>query len=187
MIPDGAPAVEITHLTRALVRGDEGAWVRVYESYNGRIFRYALVLLHGDEAAAWEVVQTTFTRMARNIRPFSDEHVFWHWIARIARTAIIDDLRKSNRHESLLGEMERNLPETPDSDAPWLELLDRALAQLDDEYRVILTEKYFSGASIREIAATLSLSEKAAESRLTRARQKLRETMLVLLNHEPKK
>ena len=51
------------------------------------------------------------------------------------------------------------------------------LQKLDTETRHLLHLKYDQNRSVREIALELNLSEKAVESRLTRARQKLRKLL----------
>jgi RNA polymerase sigma factor (sigma-70 family) len=55
---------------------------------------------------------------------------------------------------------------------------------LDPEDRVVLEKKYFEECSVREIAAELGTTEKAVESRLSRVRTKLKESVLKGLNHE---
>jgi len=63
--------------------------------------------------------------------------------------------------------------------------LDHALAALTPDDRALLHEKYFSGASVRDLAEKRSVSVKAAESRLTRARAELRNHLLAALrSHE---
>ena len=63
--------------------------------------------------------------------------------------------------------------------------LDCALSRLPETDRALLEAKYFSGKSMRTIAQQLSISPKAVESRLTRARETLRrELRTALQNHE---
>jgi RNA polymerase sigma factor (sigma-70 family) len=170
--------------TRAMVRGDEAAWVSFHRDYNGRIHRYLLVLLKGNDEVASEVLQITFTRLARHMREFHEEAVMWSWITRLARTALIDELRKRGRREESL----RELAEEPAAEqlerTDWSELLQQALAQIETPERELLQRKYVQGQSVREIASGGMDSEKAVESRITRARAKLRAAMLRLLQRE---
>ena len=50
--------------------------------------------------------------------------------------------------------------------------------------RELLERKYFAGDAVRELAGTLGTTEKAIESRLTRARQKLKSGILARLRNE---
>ena len=174
---------DVATLTRAMVRGDEAAWVRFHREYSGRIQRYLLVLLKGDDELANEILQVTFTRIARHMREFSEETVLWHWLTRLARTAVVDELRKRGRREESLRELAQESSESNEPD-DWSELLAQALAQLEPAERELLECKYLEGRSVREIAGTSADSEKAVESRITRARAKLRARMLQLLRRE---
>jgi RNA polymerase sigma-70 factor (ECF subfamily) len=174
---------DVAALTRAMVRGDEAAWVNFHREYSGRIHRYLLVLLKGDDEVASEVLQVTFTRIARHVREFSEETVLWHWTTRLARTALIDELRKRGRREESLRELAQE-PSGESEREDWSELLQQALAQMETAERELLQHKYLEGQSVREIASDSGGSEKAVESRITRARVKLRALMIQLLRRE---
>ena len=178
------PSADMAKLTRALARGDEAAWIHFHEQYSGRIYRYLLVLLRGNHDLAVELLQVTFTRVARHIRVFHQEKILWHWLARIARTAVIDELRKTEHRDNLMNAVASATDATTDPEEYCHELLGEALAQLEQDYRDLLSGKYIEGLSIRELASASGDSEKAVESRLVRARQKLREIMLILLRRE---
>ena len=83
-------------------------------------------------------------------------------------------------------EADENMEARDHAHESWLQAaLDSALAQLDEPERALLAAKYFSGLDVRTVAAQLGVSEKAAESRLTRARAALREKLAALLaTHE---
>ena len=63
-------------------------------------------------------------------------------------------------------------------------LLVEELKQLPAEDRALVEGKYLQGTSIRELAAQLRLTDRAAESRLARIRLRLREQLLRKLKHE---
>ena len=64
------------------------------------------------------------------------------------------------------------------------EAVSRALTQLPVEEAGLLRRKYHEGASIRELAVGLNLSEEAVESRLSRARKALRDAVFLILKHD---
>lgn len=175
---------EIATLTRAMVRGDEAAWVGFHADYSGRVHRYLLVLLRGDEDTAGELLQVTFTRVAKHIRCFDDEQIFWHWLARIARTVAIDEVRKTGTREGMRRQIEATPAEHEPGEEHWAELLETGLHRLEPDYRELLTRKYLDGVAVRDLAAARGVSEKAIESKLVRAREKLRQTMLELAKRE---
>ena len=57
-----------------------------------------------------------------------------------------------------------------------------SLATLDPEDRALLEAKYFSGSDVKSLAEKLTLTPKAIESRLTRARAELRRRLEVALS-----
>ena len=183
---DRAP--KIAALTSQMARGDENAYRKFYELYFGRLLRYLLVLTH-DEEVAREALQRTFLRVVRHARPFGSEEMFWSWLTVLARSSVADESRRLKRYFSFLGrfftqkqvEAEAAKDET---DARLLELMDSNLALLPEDDRKLLQRKYLDREPVRQIAERTQLSEKAIESRLVRARQKLKERILEQLNHE---
>ncbi|MCH5374930.1 MAG: sigma-70 family RNA polymerase sigma factor, partial [Planctomycetes bacterium] len=61
------------------------------------------------------------------------------------------------------------------------EMVNATMAQLPAHYREALEAKYVSGRTTRDIALTLSMSEKAVDSLLTRARKAFRATFAALV------
>jgi RNA polymerase sigma factor (sigma-70 family) len=64
------------------------------------------------------------------------------------------------------------------------EIATAALAALPVDERQLLEGKYYRRATVRELAGESGLSEKAVESRLLRARAKVKEYILERLKHE---
>lgn len=180
-------------MTRAMVQGDENAYRNFHETYFQRLFRYLLVVAGGDEEAAREAVQSTFLRVVRYLKPFDEEAQFWNWLTVLARTALADQRRKRSRYRAFLerftGQARVELEAAPtadgEADAQLLAALEQSLGRLPVEERALVERKYFRRESVREIATSLQLSEKAVESRLARVRQRLKGEVLTALKHEP--
>ena len=60
------------------------------------------------------------------------------------------------------------------------ELVNATMSQLPPHYREALEGKYLGGKSVRDLADSWNVSEKAVESQLTRARKAFRATFLTL-------
>ena len=176
-----------------MTRGDENAYRTFHEAYFQRLFRYLLVVAAGDEDAAREAVQSTFLRVVRYIKPFDEERRFWNWLTVLARTALADQQRKRSRYRAFLerftGHARTETQATPaadgQADAQLLAALEHCVHRLPLEERELVERKYFGRESVRAIAASLQISEKAVESRLTRVRGKLKAETLSGLKHEP--
>lgn len=181
-------AGEIGRLTEALARGDEEAFQTFFDRYFARLLRYLIVITR-DEESARDALQETLRRMVRHVRRFDDEQAFWDWLVVVARSAARDGARKGRRYRSLLerflkhARIENDVRHGNGGFAREQgELLTRAVNSLPEDQRHLIQQKYWNGRSVRELATDLSLSEKAVESRLLRARRRLRE---IIQNHRP--
>ncbi len=188
-----APQADIADLTRRMAQGDEDSFREFHERYYERLYRLTLVLTCGCETDARDTLQETLFRVARYVRVFEEEEIFWCWLSALARSAVRDAGRKRRRYLALIQNYVRQwlpLQAGPQQDADQqLELmLLRCLSELELEDRLLVEGKYLHDMSVRDLAAKTGLSEKAVESRLLRLRRQLRERLLRKLkeyDHEP--
>jgi RNA polymerase sigma-70 factor (ECF subfamily) len=184
--PGAAP--DIARLTSRMAKNDEAAWRMFYELYFNRLLGYLLVVTAGREEAAREALQATLVRVVRHIRRFEAEPVFWSWLTVLARSSVVDAERKRSRYAALLERFFQSEPAAepadPETEGRLQRLLEKNLAGLGAADRVLIEQKYFNGASVRDIAADTGATEKSVESRLVRIRRQLRETILSALKHE---
>jgi RNA polymerase sigma-70 factor (ECF subfamily) len=177
-----APAEDVAAFTARLAAADDAAWTEAHRRYAPRLFRYLLVATRGDEQTAGDAMQAAFVRAVRHARVFHTEEAHWGWLTLLARHALADARRAAGRWRAFLARFTRPMPGPPWCEPdPLPELLDQALAGLPETERSLLERKYFAAASIRELAIDAGVSEKAIESRLTRARQRLRQSILLQL------
>ena len=175
----------VAELTRRMAAGDETAYRLFYEAYFDRLWRYLIVVTAGNEDAAREALQATLTRVVRHIRVFSSEPVLWSWLTVLARSALTDQTRKHRRYLAFLHRFSQHtVTESASSDERLHQLLERHIAALPEDERQLVEAKYFARRSVRDIAAELQTTEKTIESRLTRIRQKLKNTVLAELKNE---
>jgi len=189
---DSRDTLDVAALTRQLVAGDESAYRVFHDAYFDRLSHYLLVVTAGNEDATREALQETFRRLVRHIRVFSDEAAFWSWLTVLARSARSDENRKRRRYLAFLDRFTQHAAidhasANDDRHGKDLEvLLERNMDGLPAEERALLEAKYYDHRSVREIAEQLQTTEKAIESRLVRARQKLKQALLAELKHEPR-
>lgn len=183
-----APLSPLLRLTRGMERGEDEAWRTFHREHGPGLFRQLLAGAFGDHAVAAEALQHTYLRVARHVRPCDSVPEFAGWLRVVARSALYDCLRREQRQRAL---RQRHLAETAGGAAEAAAeerlhaALDAALAGLAPADRGLLEAKYFAGTSVRSLAAQLGITEKAAESRLTRARGELRARLLAdLSRHE---
>lgn len=187
---DPRDTLDVAALTRKLVAGDETAYRVFHHAYFDRLSHYLLVVTGGNEDATREALQETFRRVVRHIRVFSDEATLWSWLTVLARSARADESRKRRRYLAFLDRFTQHTAieraaTDDDRDGKNLEvLLEQNLSGLPAEERTLLEAKYYDHRSVREIAEQLQTTEKTIESRLVRARQKLKQALLADLKHE---
>jgi RNA polymerase sigma-70 factor (ECF subfamily) len=170
-------------LAASVARGDEAAFRQLYDRYQPRLFRLALVLGRGDESLAQDMVQSVFVTAAAKLRRVDGEEHLWNWLARVARQQLAKAWRQ--RDPAMVGMAD--LPEPPDAvkpDSVLEESLDAALLAMDAEERQLIEWFYFDRLSHQEIAGQLNATPKAVSGRLERARAKLRSLMTRRLSHE---
>lgn len=183
-LPAAVPASTATALLTARLRtADEDAYREFYDLYARRLHAYLFVISRGNEALAAELLQETMLRVARYIRVFEDEEIFWGWLTNLARSCAIDEGRKRNRYLAMLQRFWDRLTSEHSAEAPSSSVTEEILALLPEEERTLLEQKYLHGLSVKELALFCGASEKAIESRLTRARQRLKE--LISSRKEP--
>ncbi|MGJ8698119.1 MAG: RNA polymerase sigma factor [Verrucomicrobiaceae bacterium] len=162
----------------SLHAGQEAAWGEFYHQYNHRIRAYLRALWLGPEHHLDDLLQLTLLRAVKHIgkaRTLPDEAAFWSWLTVLARSVVADHGRRNSRFQRFLKRFHLEPKEKArPAPAPHLE---PAIEKLDPTSRRLLLLKYRDHLPVRQIAATLNLSEKAVESRLTRARNKLRKLL----------
>lgn len=165
-----APDREIRELTGAMTSGCETAWNGFYNTYHRRLKGYLVVCWKGESAAVDDLLQETLLRAVKHMRAFDSEEALWSWLTVLAKSAVVDHGRKVSRFRRFLRAFvpERIVKIPPD------EVLKEASRKLSSENRQLLAWKYEEGSTVSEIAGLLEISEKAVESRLTRARAALK-------------
>ena len=98
-------------LAAAVARGDEAAFRQLYDRYQPRLFRLALVLGRGDESLAQDTVQSVFVTAAAKLRRVDGEEHLWNWLARVARQQLAKAWRQRQRDSAVVGMAD--LPEQP--------------------------------------------------------------------------
>ena len=177
---------DIQALTRAVRRGDAGAFSRFYDLYSFRLYKFLLVLARGDENEAREVCQAAFIKLARRCDLFDDEGRLWAWLCVLAKNTFVDHYRSRQRLNRFvpLDALHAEPDGQVNSEHRLSEILREALATLPPDERELIQAAYVDKRPLRELAAEAGQTYKAVESRLGRLRQKLKEQLLKDLRHE---
>lgn len=182
----GAQLLDDTGLVEGLKDGSEAAFRELLDRYESRLFN-TIQRIVGNFSDAQDVLQEAVLKAYRNIAGFNAQSGLYTWLYRISVNAALDWRKKMKRRHalSLHLEDERSLEIPTDggdpAGAPLREemgqLLKAALDELSEKYRTILILREYEGLSYDDISKVLKCSKGTVESRLFRARARLREKM----------
>ena len=187
--PTGPPATEKS-LIAAARRGDLQAFNQLVLSYQGLAYNLAYRIL-GDAEAAADAAQTAFLKAYRGLKGYRGGS-FKAWILRIVTNSCYDYLRSKQRRPSesldaMLEDSPEHLPitrdtaESPESHALRSELnaaIQLGIRSLPPDQRAVLTLSDVLGFSYQEIAEITDANLGTVKSRISRARQKMRDYLL---------
>jgi RNA polymerase sigma factor (sigma-70 family) len=132
-----------------------------------------------DAHLAQDVTQGAFVALAQNARQLAERPVLSGWLHRtvqnLAANAVRSEVRRRAREQEAAA---MNQLLANESDANWGNIaphLDAALGELNEAERDAVMLRYFEKKSAREMAGILGTSEDAAQKRVSRAVEKLRE------------
>lgn len=153
--------------------------LQLYHHHAAPLRRYAFRLTN-NHARAEDVVQETLLRAWRHLLSNKGDPPLQAWLFTVARNIVIDGGRSARfRYEISSPEV----PELPISRNEVNAALDRmllaeALAQLPETHRAVLSQSFYLGRTVRQIADDLGIAEGTVKSRLHYALRRLR---LILL------
>jgi len=165
----------------------QDAFAEIVRRHLDLVFSAALRQVRSPQLAE-EVSQSVFADLARNAGKIGGTGVppvssLTPWLYTVTRRTAIDLIRKESRRqlrEQIAVEMNNmNATESGTGVPPvWFEiepLLDDAMAALDETDRSAILLRYFESKSLREVGEALGASEDAAQKRVSRAVERLRE------------
>lgn len=159
-----------------------------FDALMGRYKRPVLNFIYrmtGDSSEAEDLAQEVFVKTYRQIREgrLQPTAAFSTWLFKVARNEALDDVRRRKRKpldrfddkgegvDSIAGREKNASDEAISHETE--KLVADAVSQLPEDQKSALILSVYQGCSQADIAAILSCSIKAVESRLYRARQYL--------------
>ena len=178
---DAEPSDDLVAASR---RGGREAQQRLYECYHQRVYRLLVRMVGLNDAD--DILQQVFLQVFRSLSQFNVRSRFETWLYRVSVNESLQHLRKQQQRRrwvSLESDcMDRHTDQEHDFENK--ELMELALARLDPELRSLFLLREMEKLSYAEIAAAVQIPEGTVASRLSRARQLLRQ-YLVEMGWEP--
>lgn len=172
---------EIGWVERAL-RGDQASYGQLMHRYTGAVYNLAYRML-GNAQDAEDATQEIFMRSYTRLESFDRTRRFSTWLLTIASNYCIDRLRRRRFAWLTLDDVAYSVPTTdagPERRALVKEqqaIVQRALQQLPENYRLVTFLRYWNDLSYDEIAQVTGLTESTIKTRLHRARHMMAELL----------
>ncbi|HEY2082615.1 MAG TPA: sigma-70 family RNA polymerase sigma factor, partial [Verrucomicrobiae bacterium] len=140
---------------------------------------YSVALRHvGSPENAEEITQAVFIILAKKAVGLRHDKALSSWLFQTTRLTAANFIRSESRRQNR--EQEAHMQSILDGpeDVVWPKLaplLDSAVANLREKDRQAILLRFYQGKNLRDVGAALGASEDAAEKRVSRALERLRE------------
>jgi len=173
--------IDDIELVKRVAKGDESAFLALYDLYVGRVYGLTLHILAMPQLAE-EATQDTFLKLWSRARQYLAERgPFLPWLLTIARRVALDRIRLESRRPPLTDfddpdNIWQSLPDdnTTSEEARWRSLY-FAVQSLIPDQRKVIELAYYQGMSQSEMADVLGWPLGTVKTRLRAAMQSLRD------------
>ena len=184
------PSLTDEQVIARVLDGEAPLFEILMRRHNQRLFRMARAILRND-AEAEDAVQQAYLSAYQHLAQFAGQSKFATWLTQIALNAALALGRQSSRRAEvdlsdelkegvMSGRLESRVPspEQVVSGREMAGLVERAVDELPEIYRVVFMMREVQQLSTAEAADCSALSEENVKVRLHRAKTLLRETMV---------
>ena len=169
--------IQHDELVERCKQGDRRSYGELYQKYSKAMYNTSLRIVN-HTADAEDVLQESFVDAFAAIDSFAYKSTFGAWLKRIVINKSINALRKKKMD---IIDIEKtsavHVPEEDDYDEEELKLkveeIKKAVKELPNGYRTVLTLHLFEGYDQEEIAEILQISHATVRTQYMRAKQKL--------------
>ncbi len=188
LVADGGVAEDVSErrLVMRLRRGDAAAFEALVRGHQDRIYDFCVRML-GEPEEAFDLTQEIFLSVHQHLDRFRADAKLSTWLFRIAKNHCLNRIkyltrRGRGRSDEYAEVNELSItqsvggPPRPDEvlsaerDRAWVH---RAIAELEEDQRVLVVLRDVEGLTYEEIMEVTDLAEGTVKSRLHRAREKL--------------
>ena len=198
-MPENYHDLSDLELVNSSLAGDEMAFAEIVRRFSPRVFRFAGRFFR-QPAQVEEIAQDVFLKAFTQLKKFEGRGSLEGWLTRITVNTCLNALRHARYNA------EQTFADLSEDEGSWLEeklleasagkqlsaednliaadLVDRTLAILPPDVRLVLVMIDGEGYSIKDAAAASGWSESKVKVTVFRYRRKLRERLEKLLNKD---
>jgi len=173
----------MTEQITALKSGNREYFNVIYAQFHTKLYHYIFSRTQSAYLAQ-EVVQLTFIRLWENRTGLADELTIDIQLFRIAKTILIDQLRKDKVRlkysESVSSTASYSYEDNQIADRDTIRLIFKKLENLPVMRKKVFTLSRIQGLSYKQIAEQLSISPKTVENHISKAIKQLRNAIHLL-------
>ena len=185
-------ALQDADLVRMAIQRNEGAFRIIMQRHNRRLYRCARSIVRDDNEAE-DIVQEAYVNAFSNLASFRGDSSLATWLMRITLNEALARVRRRRPTVELaaLDTVERDKaqvipfpltamntdPERTAAQREIRRLLERAIDDLPEPFRVVFVMREIEDMSVEETADFLGLRQATVKTRLHRARRLLRKAL----------
>ena len=155
---------------------DDAAFAELVDRYKNLV--YAMIYrMVADRSQVDDLAQEVFLKVHRGLPYFRGEARLSTWIYRIVANVCVQERARRRELTVTQGLPERSSVDGAFADLELRDRLEKAIAQLPENYRLLIAAHYLKGVQYEALAETLNLPLGTVKTHLHRAKRQLRELM----------
>jgi RNA polymerase sigma-70 factor, ECF subfamily len=156
--------------------GDDVAFGELVERYKHLV--YGMVWrLTSDRSRTDDLAQEVFLKIYRGLPYFRGEARLATWIFRIVSNVCAQDRAQWKTEKSTDSVREPGVSDAAFAELELRDRLDKAIAQLPENYRLLIAAHYLEGVQYEALAEALNIPIGTVKTHLYRAKRRLRELL----------
>jgi RNA polymerase sigma-70 factor (ECF subfamily) len=168
--------VRLFSLIEKAQKGNDKAFLTLFQQYEQDIYRTAFVYLK-NQSDALDVVQETAYRSFKSIKNLKESKYLKTWLIKIAISCSIDILRKQKNVVNLKPEFEELIVGDVNEDIDLEITIKGFIERLNEVEKSVIIFRFYEGLTIKEVSKALNIPLGTAKTILYRALNKLRKDL----------
>ncbi|MDQ0195031.1 sigma-70 family RNA polymerase sigma factor [Paenibacillus wynnii] len=168
--------VKILRLIDKARKGNDKAFIKLFQQYEADIFRTAFMYVKNQNDAL-DVVQETAYRSFKSIGNLNEPKYFKTWLIKIAISCALDMLRKQKKVVQMKPSVMELISEDVKEDIDLEVTLQELIELLDDDEKSVIVLRFYHDMTIKEVAGCLDIPLGTAKTILYRTLKRLRKEL----------
>ncbi|WP_339261786.1 sigma-70 family RNA polymerase sigma factor [Lysinibacillus sp. FSL K6-3209] len=167
--------MKLERLVKKAQKGNDKAYVMLFQQYEADIYRMAYVYVKNKEDAL-DLVQEVAYQSFKKISTLKKPEFFKTWLMKITINCALNLINKNKKVIPLNSNLDM-LMRTEDEDIALTLSLNKLIDTLQEDEKSVILLKYYDDRTLKEISEILDIPLGTAKSVLYRALDKLRQNL----------